>query len=431
MKERKYINIYEYYKKLILNGLIKKNQKLPSIRKCADFFACSITTIVTAYSELLTDGYIYSKAHVGYFATDIAEIIMHQKKINTKKIAVKYKYDFTAVSADPDIFNFDLWKRYIKAALKKDERLVTYGEKQGEFELRNVLSKYLMENRNTVSYPENMLIGAGIQSVLNILCAILPQKSIYFYYDTFDEGKAIFLDHGFRITDIFDKADIIYISPSYRNYNGDIMSIEERFEFLKKCREQHKLIFEDDYDGEFGYFKHSVPSIQGLAGGTGVIYLNSFSRLLLPSIRLGFAIMPNEIKKKYDEKARLYNQTSSTIDQLALAAFISDGNLKRTFKKTVKTYIEKTELFSQLIELEFKNNAIIKKSDSGLFLSIAVNIDKINDYDIILRMENEGVKLQNIYFENKYCYFSVCCSSIKKQMLPEAAKALKHCFLTA
>lgn len=428
MKEIKYIKIYNYYKQLILGGSIKKNQKLPSIRKCAENFSCSITTIGNAYSELLADGYIYSKAQSGYFATDIAEIVKHQKKIDVKNILPKYKYDFTAVSVDPDIFNFALWKRYIKSALKKDERLMTYGEKQGEFALRNALSKYLAENRNTVSYPDNILVGAGIQSVLNILCSVLPQKNIYFYSETFDEGKAIFLDHGFKISDNFKNADIIYISPSYMNDKGDIMSIEARFDFLKKCREQHKLIFEDDYDGEFGYFKHSVPSIQGLAGGTSVIYLNSFSRLLLPSIRLGFAVMPNEVKHKYDEKAELYNQTSSTIDQLALAAFITDGNLKRTFKKTVKIYVEKTELFCQFIKSEFGDTVKIEKGDSGLFFRITIKADKISKTDIISKIKNEKIKLENIIFKKDCCLFSVCCSSIKKHALPEAAKALKRCF---
>lgn len=428
MKNKKYINIYNYYKMLILSGSIKSNQKLLSLRKCAEIFTCSITTSKYAYSELLADGYIYSKPQSGYFATDIVEIIKHQKKINVENISLKYKYDFTAVSVDPDIFDFNLWKRYIKSALKNDERLLTYGEKQGEFALRNALSKYLTENRNTISYPENILIGAGIQSVLNILCAVLPQKSIYFYSESFDEGEAVFFDHGFTIVNNFDDADIVYISPSYMNEKGDIMSTKDRFEFLKQCREQNKLIFEDDYEGEFGYFKHSVPSIQGLSGGTGVIYLNSFSRLLLPSIRLGFAVMPNEIKKEYEKKSALYNQTASTIDQLALAAFIADGNLKRTFKKTAKTYIDKTRLFSEFIKAEFKSSAKIETGDSGLFLTITVDIKKSSESDIFLKIKKEEIKLKNIYFKNDICYFTVCCSSIKKHALSEAAKALKRCF---
>lgn len=97
-----------------------------------------------------------------------------------KELEPKTDYDFTSLSADRESFDFTLWRRYIKSALRQDERLLSYGEAQGERELREALCKYITEHRNAVCSPDNIVIGAGVQSLLHIICAVLPRSQKVF-----------------------------------------------------------------------------------------------------------------------------------------------------------------------------------------------------------------------------------------------------------
>ena len=230
-----------------------------------------------------------------------------------------------------------MWRRYLKSALRQDDRLLSYGEVQGEAELRQVLSKYITENRNVMCNEDDIVIGAGVQSLLNILCGIIgDRKSVFFRDPSFLQGIAIFDDHKFTVTKSESNADVIYISPSHINSWGDVMPTQERLELLKQAHENGTLIIEDDYDSEFGYFNRPTPSLQGLDGGENVVYLGTFSKLLVPSIRISFMILPEKLKSAYKKKANAYSQTVSTTDQIALCQFIRDGHMSRRIKKVRK-----------------------------------------------------------------------------------------------
>ena len=125
-----YMEVYEYYRKLILDGKMTPGSKMPSLRKCSQELKLSRTTIETAYLQLAADGYIMAKAQSGYYVTEIAS---HQHKNNqpgTHK-ETHYRYDLASSGVDKESFRFDLWSRYMKSALRQNERMLTYGEPQG------------------------------------------------------------------------------------------------------------------------------------------------------------------------------------------------------------------------------------------------------------------------------------------------------------
>ena len=301
-----YMEVYDYYKSLILTGKLPKMSRLPSIRRCSAELGVSRTTVENAYLQLAADGYILSKPQSGYYVTDIASHSQKKSENNKKSDTEKKEiiYDFASLKADRESFDFDLWRRYLKSALRQDDRLLSYGEVQGEAELRQVLSKYITENRNVMCNEDDIVIGAGVQSLLNILCGIIgDRKSVFFRDPSFLQGIAIFDDHKFTVTKSESNADVIYISPSHINSWGDVMPTQERLELLKQAHENGTLIIEDDYDSEFGYFNRPTPSLQGLDGGENVVYLGTFSKLLVPSIRISFMILPEKLKSAYNKKA--------------------------------------------------------------------------------------------------------------------------------
>lgn len=338
-----YMQVYTYYRTLITGGKLPPNAKLPSIRHCADSLSVSRTTAEAAYFQLCADGYIISKPQSGYYVTDL---YFHPQKKEMSVPAVKAQpilYDFSSLSADRESFDFDLWRRYLKSALRQDARMLSYGEVQGEYDLRAAVAQYITEKRNVVCSAENIVIGAGVQSLLHILCTILENKHTIAFRDrAFTQGMAIFRDHGFSITENEDTADMLYISPSHVNRHGDVMPTEARIALLKSAAARGTLLIEDDYDNEFAYAGRPAPALQGLDGGQHVVYLGTFSRLLLPSIRLSFMVLPDKMLHRYREISALYNQTASKTEQIALCQFIRDGHLASQIRKIRRLYEQKT-----------------------------------------------------------------------------------------
>ena len=158
---------------------------------------------------------------------------------------------------------------------------------QGERDLREALAQYLAEKRNVVCRADSIVIGAGVQSLLHILCAVLhDKKTVAFCDPAFLQGRAVFQDHGFTIREREADAQIFYVSPSHMDRRGDVMPTDARIALLKRIAARGTLLIEDDYDNEFCYFDRPAPALQGLDGGRHVVYIGTFSRLLLPSIRI-------------------------------------------------------------------------------------------------------------------------------------------------
>lgn len=241
----------------------------------------------------------------------------------------------------------------MKSALRQDERLLSYGEPQGEKEFREVIAQYIKESRNVICTPEQIVIGAGVQSLLHILCPLIKEKrTASFYNPQFRQGRAIFEDYGFQIAEESGKEDVgvYYISPSQMTKQGEVMSVADRLKLIKEAGRLNFLIIEDDYNSEFKYFQKPAPSIQGLAGGRGVVYLGTFSKMLLPSIRMSFMILPPELLEAYEQRKNGYNQTASKAEQIALTQFIRDGHLAGQIRKSRKTHLAKAAELARTVK---------------------------------------------------------------------------------
>ena len=187
------------------------------------------------------------------------------------------------------------------------------------------------------------MIGAGIQSLLHILCPLNHKKRTVFFRDSeFVQGMTVFEDHNYRIAgSAEEESGMYYVSPSQMTRFGGVMPIQERLELVGRAEKEHFLIIEDDYNSEFKYFQKPVPSLQGLSGGRNVIYLGTFSKMLLPSIRISYMILPPELMETYEKRKNNYNQTASKAEQIALTQFIRDGHLASQVRKSRKIHLAK------------------------------------------------------------------------------------------
>lgn len=367
-----YMQVYHYYKNLILNKKLKPGSKMPSLRRCASELQISRTSVESAYLLLAADGYIISRAQSGYYVTDLAKK-QSSPILHTKKAEPVIRYDFASSGVDRDSFHFDIWRRYIKSALRQDERLLSYGEPQGESELREVLSTYIHERRNVICSPDDIVIGAGIQSLLHILCPLLAdKKTVSFPNSSFLQGISIFEDHGFSIHYKEKCCDIIYVSPAHMTKWGEIMPTSRRIELIRYASQHNSIILEDDYENEFVYMQRPTPSLQSLSGGQNVVYLGSFSRLLLPSIRLSFMVLPSDLSKQYHAQANRYNQTASKMEQIALCQFIRDGHLSSQIRRLRRLYSGKLKELHHAVQTVFGEQARIRIGAAGISLALTL-----------------------------------------------------------
>ena len=427
MKNKKfYMQIYVYYYILIEDGKLTEGMKLPSIRRCADELGVSKTTVEQGFMCLCDDGYIVPKSQSGYYVSKRGhspkQTELTQKKDDEKS---RILYDFSSTGVDADSFNMDIWRRYLKSALRQNERLLFYGDPQGEYDLRCEIAKYARETRNCVCNEENIVIGAGVQTLLNILCPLLKSKKTVCFDDlSYRQGIAIFNDYGFKVNNDREKSNIIYVSPSYSTRWGDVMSVKERFDLTEFARENNKLIIEDDYGSEFRYFNRPTPSLQGLDGGENIVYLGTFSKLLLPSISISFMILPQHLTEKYKQKKGLYNQTVSKADQIALCSYIRDGHLNSQIKKSRKIYVQKSKILADLLVEKFGEKVEILKTNSPVYIKCKFNI-KISTKEFCDKIEKEGILVISANEKNEFPEIAFSVATVGQESLENAVNLLQ------
>lgn len=424
-----YMQIYTYYRNLITDGKLAPNTRLPSVRHCAEALSVSRTTAEAAYFQLCADGYVLAKPKSGYYVTDLyfrkpQKLAATPEKPNTPPV----RYDFSSLSADRESFDFALWRRYLKSALRQDERLLSYGAVQGEPDLREAVAQYISRNRNVVCTADNIVIGAGVQSLLHILCAILQNGTVCFQDKSFIEGQAIFRDHGFQITDAQPNARLLYVTPSHRNRWGDVMPASERITLLKDAAAHGTLLIEDDYDNEFGYFDKPTPALQGLDGGHSVVYLGTFSKLLLPSIRLSFMVLPDRLLPRYREIAQQYNQTASKAEQIALCQFIRDGHLASQIRKVRRLYTHKAFLLEKAVKAVFGDAVQTHIGDTGFVVKADLKT-ALSSAEICTRAKQGGILLRTADGESGTVSLLLSCSGLHSDTFETALTALRTlCF---
>lgn len=397
---KKYIQLYNYYKNLIVSGVMEKNSKIPSIRKCAESFELSRTTVETAYEMLAAEGYIISKAQSGFYVCDgnFQSFEVYENFSDGNNNRKKIKYDMVSVSGDKESFNFSVWRRYVKSALRQDERLLSYGEYQGEYDLREAICSYVNKERGVVCSPRQVVVAAGTQNLISILCALTPErKDVIFIGEDFEQGRAVFEDHGkitsvnalsSEINDNKTTSSLLYISPSHIDNKGNVLTSKSRIDILKFAADNDCLIVEDDYDSEFRYYSRPLPSLQGMNGGKNVVYIGTFSKLLIPSIRISFMIMPLNLIEKYNERGKLYNQTASKAEQIALCQYIRDGHLSAQIRKQRKHYAFKTKQFCKKANEMYKNDIEFSECHTSYLIKASVITDKSAEYLIKKALEN-------------------------------------------
>lgn len=419
---KKYIEIYNYYKNLILTNQLKAGDKLPSVRAATQLLPVSKTTIQNAYFELQADGYVIASPKSGYYVTEQKNIV--QKVTAHTEENSKILYDLKSGDADEESFDVKLWQRYIKSALRQEERLLSYGNVQGETDLREVLSDYIRAKRNVSASSDRIVVGAGVQSLLYILCSLIKNKGTVSFPDkSFVQGMNLFADYGFEVKTRNKDADIIYVSPSHMTSYGNVMPIKRRLELVEYSKERGSLVIEDDFDSDFLYQTKPIPSLFALSNAQNIIYMGSFSNVLIPGIRISFMVLTEELANKFQKCKKRFSQTASKTEQIALCQYIRDGHINSQARKVRRLYTAKAKYFCDELQRVLPDSKI-ELSENGLQVKAEIPFKKETSI-----FEQNGISANIISNENGALRIVFVPSAVKISDIPSAVEKIKSIIL--
>ena len=370
---KKYEQLYEYFTQRINDGLLEKGDRIPSIRECASMFRVSKTTVENAYFMLQADGYVVSVPKSGYVVSRGRKDRAVEKTHFENLPSIKYDLKNDVSSADD--FDFTLWTRYMKNALRQSDRFINYSSLRGEEDLRIALADYVKQKRNIITSPDRIIVGAGIYPLMLILFSLFRDRETFSLPDySFAQGIALASEMGFKVRTRYKDADVIYVCPSRMTLSGNVMPVKRRMELVEYSTKKGSCVIEDDFDSDFLYNRRPVPSLYTLSEADNIVYLGSFSNLLIPGIRLSFMILTDELNEKLRLEEYKHSQTASKAEQIALAGFINDGHIYSRTRKLRRTYTRKAENLKSEIE---KNIPGIKVSTGENGIRTVINSNRI------------------------------------------------------
>lgn len=408
-----YEQIYHYIKEEIKNGTIAPHSKLPSTRLLANNLGISRNTVDLAYSQLLSEGYIESRPKSGYYVCHLSEPLVHyikseQPELFQEETINPYQYDFSPFTNDINNFPFHTWRKLAKEAMSEhNNHLFLLGNSAGDMDLRMAISDYLRSFRSVNCNPEQIIIGAGADYLIQLLCQILKVNNIStiaMENPTYMRAYNIFKGFSYKVLPIqldkygisieeLDKsyANVAYVTPSHQYPLGIVMPITRRLELLNWANQGARYIIEDDHDSEFRYKGKPIPSLQGIDTKEKVIYLGTFSRALTKALRIGYMVLPKDLYHIYKTNFNYYSSTVSRVDQHILTGFIKGGYFERHLNKMRKLYKSKQERLLKTLKI-FGDKVEVYGEHAGLHLVVRFLLD-ITEDELIAIASKHSIKL--------------------------------------
>lgn len=433
----RYMQLYETICQDILQGKMKKGDQLPSIRSAAKQLNLSRTTIENAYQRLLTEGFITAQPQRGYFVdADETQSELRREIMNTSisKQSEAAMIDLRTSSIDASAFDTTVWLHYIKLVLQNHTWLTSYGDSQGEYLLRKAIQKYSYAMRGVLCKENQIVIGANFQSLLYLICSLYEGKKVIGMEKSgFKQAEQVFLDCGFTIIylehdeygiklDDLTMQDfgLLYINSASCGTKKRPLHSKRRKALLDYAYEHHVIILEDDHNGELRYQTKLRPAMQGFDTKQQIIYMRSFSKLLLPSIRMSFMVLNESMMKKYIQKKQNYHPSASKLEQLALAHYLIDGHMEKQIRQLRKRYEDKSNFMMQTVRVYFKDFAYLLDESNLQVLLYPKDTNKIPAYI-------QTAKKQHILIQEAHDHaLALSFASVSKDMMKEALLTLAH-----
>lgn len=404
-----YEALYRCIRADILSGVLRPGQKLPSKRALARNLEVSKITVEGAYGQLLAEGYIRAQEKVGYFVEAVSVPTREVEPAAAESTIEPEPELVDLTGSGPEKFPFSVWSRLQR------EVMLDYGEKlllplpnQGLPELRQAIAGHLLAFRGMQVEPEQIVVGAGTDFLYNLLIQLLGRDQIYAVEDPgYGKIRKIYLAGGAQCIsarmdcwgvrpDSLGEARVLHMSPAHHFPTGIVTPVHRRKELLRWAQNRDGYIIEDDYDSEFRFDAHPKPTMQSLDDGGRVIYMNTFSKSLAPSIRISYMILPRNLMQQMHSRLGFYSCTVSSFEQYTLSRFVGDGHFEKHINRMRKFYRgRRNQVIQTLNQCPYADHFTIREEDAGLHFLLKVRTE-LSDAELMAYCRKIGIRVRTL-----------------------------------
>ncbi|MBT2226421.1 PLP-dependent aminotransferase family protein [Nonomuraea sp. NEAU-A123] len=364
--------VYRQLLDAILDGRLRSGERLPPTRELAKRLEISRNTVAVAYDRLVADGFLVGRAGAGTFvsaervrARSAPQGVVRPRAIwrsmPTGLPTPTPEYDFRVGSPDARLFPMETWRRLVARELRTS--LAGYADPSGHEGLRDAISRHIGISRSVRANADDVLITNGAQQALDLIGRVLidPGACVAVEEPGYPPARLLFRSQGARVAGvpvdgegidvaaIPNAARMVYVTPSHQFPLGTPMSLARRAALLAWAERRRAVIVEDDYDSEFRFGDRPLEPLQSLDRAGRVIYVGSFSKTLLPMLRLGFLVAPASLMPALRAARQLTDWHGELPTQAALARFIDEGLLARHIRKATREYAARHALIADAL----------------------------------------------------------------------------------
>lgn len=354
--KKAYIQLYEQIKAAIISGIYPTGRKLPSKRTICDEAGVSVITAEHSLSLLCDEGYIESKERSGYFVIyRKADFLTDSPPgINeSRKSAVS-----TGFHCPSHSISFDLLSKTMRRVLLDyGDRILAKSPNHGCPELISAISEYLRRSQNMSVKPEQIIIGAGSEYLYGLVAQLLGDKAFAVENPSYEKITGVYSAYrirfeklklgsdGIKSADLSaSKASVLHVTPFNSFPSGISATASKKAEYIHWARERNGYIIEDNYDSELTVSSKNEDAVFTMSRDENVIYLNSFTKTLTPSIRIGYMVLPKKLLSLFENKIGFYSCTVPVFEQYVVTDLIESGNFERHLNK-IRRAKRKSALF--------------------------------------------------------------------------------------
>ena len=398
--------LYEALRAQILSGHLAADRRLPSTRDLARQYGLARGTVISAFEQLQSEGYVHGSVGAGTYVNRVLpEALLHVSQVGDGKTVGKPKrpravshyarrarlfggYENRPIRAFRtnlpalDLFPVTLWTKISTRCLRRISTRQLMGcDPLGYLPLRQAIAECVSQSRGVKCAAEQVAVLSGVQEALDLTTRLLVNREDLVCVENpcYPGAVQAFEAYGAKIHRAgVDQEGIaveqlpsrgvrlIYVTPGHQFPLGTTMSVARRLQLLGWARKTGALIFEDDYDSEFRYSGRPVPALQGLDDGRIVLYASSFSKVLFPALRLGYVVIPPDIVARFETVLSLTSRHAPILEQLVLTEFIREGHFGRHIRRMREIYAERLSVLLEEAECTLRGLLEISKIEAGL-----------------------------------------------------------------
>ena len=406
--------IYEGIRRAIFAGLLRPRQRVPSTRALAVELEVSRLPVLTAYDQLLHEGYLEGRVGSGTFVgAALPDDLLGAagRRIPRRPPAVRdegglgpFRMSLPAL----DQFPHALWARLVaRHAHALTHAQMAYGDPAGLVPLRVAIAEHLRTARAVRCEAEQVLIVSGSQAALRLAAAVLLSRAdrVAVEEPSYPGARAALGangaelvsvpvdDEGMSVASLRRRAGPLraaYVTPSHQYPLGTSMTAARRFALLDWAFRRRAWLLEDDYDSEYRYVSRPLGALQGMDAHERVIYIGTFSKVLFPAVRVGYLVVPPSLRQRFVEAREAFDLFSPTLYQLVLAEFLREGHFARHLRRMRAVYLERRDALLSGLARHCGDRLTVYNADAGLHVAVLLQAG-LDDRDVVRRMAGRGL----------------------------------------